>query len=127
LEDGVAHVPAPHRKTLTLALFKVASSYDSPARAAGKYPLARFHLVVEIRHAREARERAKDVDECLEPPGVDVLAIAGNMPPAREHQPRPWLGVVEDRLGRSRRVAVDPVRDEHYEHRIAARDRALDD
>src|SRR5581483_9845188 len=79
LENRVTDVPAPHRKTLALAFFEVASAYDGPARATGKHPPARFHLVVEIREAGEARETAKDGDERLEPPGVEVLAIAGNM------------------------------------------------
>src|SRR5262245_56826339 len=120
-------MPAPHRQALTLTLFEIASSYDRPARVTGKHPPARFHLVVEVREACETCETAEDLDDRLEPPGVDVLAIAGNVPPTREHQPCPRLRVVEDRLARSRRVAVDPARDEHYEHRIAARDRALDD
>ena len=35
--------------------------------------------------------------------------------------------MVEDRLGRSRRVAVHSPRDEHDEHPVAARDSPLDD
>jgi hypothetical protein len=38
------------------------------------------------------------------------LAVTGDVPPAREYQPCSWLGVVEHRLSRSGRVAVDPAR-----------------
>ena len=47
LEDGVAHVLAPHRQTLALAFFEVAPARDRPSRIAGKHPPARFHLVVD--------------------------------------------------------------------------------
>ena len=56
-----------------------------------------------------------------------VLAVAGDAPSAREHQPRFGLGVVEDRLGRYRRVAMDSPRDEHDEHSVAALDSPPDD
>jgi len=46
LEDGVTHVPTPHREALPLALFKVASAHDGPLRITGEHPPTRFHLVV---------------------------------------------------------------------------------
>src|SRR5439155_20040305 len=49
LENGVAHVPAPHGQALTLALLEVAAAHDGPARVAGKHPAARLYLVVEVR------------------------------------------------------------------------------
>ena len=81
------------------------------------------------RSAKRARRASgpPTLDERLEPPRVDVLAVAGDVPAAREHQPCARLGVVEHRLRRARRVAVHAARDEHDEHAVAARDRALDD
>ena len=87
----------------------------------------RLDLVVEVGEAGEPGEAAADVDERLELPRVDVLAVAGDVPPAREHQPRSRLGVVEHRLRRPRRVAVHAARDEHDEHPVAAGDGPLDD
>src|SRR3954447_21142889 len=127
LEDGVAHVPAPHWQALAVALLEVAATHDGPAGVAGEDALSRLHLVVEVDDPGEASETAGDVDECLKPPRIDVLAITSDVPPAREHQPRPRLRVVEDRLGRSRRVTVYPPRDEHDEHPVAARDRPFYD
>jgi hypothetical protein len=49
------------------------------------------------------------------------------VPPAREHETRPRRRVVEHRLCRTRRVPVDASRDEHDEHPVAPRHRALDD
>ena len=45
-EDGVTHMPAPHRKALARALFEFASAYDGPPRIAGEHPLAGFDLVI---------------------------------------------------------------------------------
>jgi hypothetical protein len=126
-EDGVADVPAPYRQALAVALFEVAAAHDGPVAVAGEDPLARLHLVVDVDDAGEACETAPDVDERLELPGINVPAVTGDVPPGREHQPCPRLRVVEDRLGRSRRVTVYPPRDEHDEHPVAARDRPLYD
>jgi len=49
------------------------------------------------------------------------------VPPARKHEARPRKRVVEHRLGRARRVAVDTSRNEHDEHPVAPRDRPLYD
>src|SRR4051794_31194623 len=122
-EDGVAHVAAPHWQALAVALLEVAATHDGPAGVAGEDALGRLHLVVEVDDPGEASETAGDVDECLKPPRIDVLAITSDVPAAREHEPRPRLRVVEDRLGRSRRVTVYPPRDEHDEYPVAARDR----
>ena len=54
LQDGVAHVPAPHRQALALALLEVAPTHDRPPGVAGEYPPARLHLVVEVREANES-------------------------------------------------------------------------
>src|SRR4051794_2258035 len=120
-------MPAPHRQALAVALLEVAATHDGPAGVAGEDALGRLHLVVEVDDPGEASETARDVDQCLEPPRIDVLAITGDVPPAREHQPRPRLRVVENRLRRCRRVTVYPPRDEHDEHPVAARDRPLND
>src|SRR5205807_4835398 len=63
LENGVAHVPAPHGQALTLALLEVAAAHDGPPRVAGKHPPARLYLVVEVREASETRERAEDLHD----------------------------------------------------------------
>src|SRR5881296_428242 len=59
LENGIAHVPAPHWQALALALLEVAPAHDRPPRVAGKHPPAGLHLVVEVGEASEARERAE--------------------------------------------------------------------
>src|SRR6476660_5726016 len=86
LEDGVAHVPAPHRQALAVALFQVAAAYDRPPSVAGKYPLACLHLVVEVREASEAGQRTGDVHERFELPRVHVLPVASDVPPAGEYE-----------------------------------------
>src|ERR671934_2769060 len=65
LENGIAHVPAPHGQALTLALLEVAAAYDGPPRVAGKDPPGRLHLVVEIGEASETRKRAEDLHDGL--------------------------------------------------------------
>ena len=65
LEDGVAHVPAPHGQTLALALFEVAPPHDGPPRVACKHPPARLDLVIEVHDAGEARKPADDIHEQL--------------------------------------------------------------
>src|SRR3954471_17849721 len=82
LEDGIAHVPAPHGQALALALLEIAPAHEGPPGVACEYPPARLHLVVEVREASEARERAADLHERFELPRVHVLAVAGDVPPA---------------------------------------------
>src|SRR3954447_964960 len=77
LEHGVAHVAAPDGQALAVAFLEVATTHDGPAGVAGEDAAACVHLVIEVGEAGEAREAAPDVDECLEPPRVDVLAVAG--------------------------------------------------
>src|SRR6266545_2985802 len=126
LENGVTHVPAPHGQALALALLEVAAAHDGPPRVAGEHPPARLHLVVEVGEASQTRERAKDLHDRLELPRVHVLAVARDVPPAREHQARARRRMVQHRLGRSRRVPVDASRDQHDEHPVAPGDRSLD-
>src|SRR3954453_20894777 len=121
LEDRVADMPAPDRKPLAVVLLEVAAAYDGPASVAGEDAPAGFHLVVEVGEACEAREATADVDECLQPPRVDVLAVAGDVPSAREHEPCPRLGVVEDGLGGCGGVPVDSPRHEPASARRPAR------
>src|SRR3954454_3406142 len=102
LEDGVAHVSAPHGQALTLALLEVAAAHDGPPRVAGEHPPARLHLVVEVGEASETRERGEDLHDRLELPRIHVLAVARDVPPAREDEARARRRVVEHRLGRSR-------------------------
>jgi hypothetical protein len=116
LEDRVANVPAPDGQALALAVLKIAAAHDRPPRVAGKHPPARLHLVVEVHEASEAGERAEDVHDRIELPRVHVLAVARDVPPAREHQARARTRGVEHRLGRSRRVPLDPPRDQHDQH-----------
>ena len=118
---------APHRQALALAFLEVASAHDRPPRVAGEHPPARLHLVVQVGEPSESREPAEDVHDHLELPRVHVLAVAGDVPPAREHEARPGRRLVEHRLGRPRRIPVDPTGHQHGEHRVTARDRALDD
>jgi Bacterial regulatory proteins, luxR family len=73
----VAHVPTPHRQTVALALLEVAAPHDGPARAAGEHPPARLHLVVDVEYAGQACETPYYVDEDLEPPRIDVVAVTG--------------------------------------------------
>src|SRR6185295_19101691 len=61
LEDGVAHVPAPHRQALALALLEVAPAHDGPSRVACKHPPARLDLIIEVDDASEARDPADDI------------------------------------------------------------------
>src|SRR5712671_585661 len=76
LENGIAHVPAPHWQALALALLEVAPAHDRPPRVACKHPSGRFNLVVEVHNASEAREPTHDVHEHFDLPRVDVLAVA---------------------------------------------------
>ena len=46
VEDGVAHVPAPHRKALALALFELAAAHDGPPGIASEHPATGLDLVV---------------------------------------------------------------------------------
>src|SRR6476619_4705086 len=127
LQDGVAHVRAPHRQALALALLEVAPTHDGPAGVAREHPSARLDLIVEVGEASQPREWPEDSYDRLELPRIAILTIPGDVPTAREHQPCPGLRVVEDRLGRSRRVAMYPPRNEHDEHPVAARDSPLND
>ena len=124
---GVADVAAPHRQALAGALLQAAAPHDGPAGVAGEDAPRRLDLVVEVGEAGEPGEAPADVDQGLELPRVDVLAVEGDVPPAREHQPCARLGVVEHRLRGPGRVAVHAARDEHDEDAVAARDRPLDD
>src|SRR5215213_9935747 len=65
LEDGVAHVMAPHGQALALAFLEFASANDGPPRVAGEHPPARFYLVVEVGEASETRKRAADLTSAL--------------------------------------------------------------
>jgi hypothetical protein len=56
LEDGVTHVPAPHREALALAFFESTSAHDGPPRITGKHPPARLHLVVDVRESNQPSE-----------------------------------------------------------------------
>src|SRR3954453_23175012 len=123
----MAHVPAPYGQALTLALLEVAAAYDGPPRVAGKDPPGRLHLVVEIGEASETRKRAEDLHERFELQRVDVPAVEGDVPSTREDEARARRRIVEHRLGRSRRVAVDASGGHHDEDHVASRDSALDD
>ena len=65
LEDGIAHVPTPHRQAVTLALLEVAPTDDGPSRVAGKHPPTGLHLVVEVGEASQTRERPEHLHDRL--------------------------------------------------------------
>src|SRR2546423_7038980 len=76
LEDGVAHVAAPHWQALAVALLEVAAAHDGPAGVAGEDALARLHLVVEVGDAGEACETAGAVPASgLEPRPVGTFLV----------------------------------------------------
>jgi hypothetical protein len=64
-ENGVADVPTPHRQSLALAFFEIASSDDGPLSVTGKNSPARFHLVVKI----------YDAGQPSKPAGKDLLVF----------------------------------------------------
>ena len=49
---------APHRQSLGLTFFEVASPHDRPTGVAGKHPPARFQLVINIDEAGEPPKSA---------------------------------------------------------------------
>src|SRR6187401_379466 len=126
LEHRVSDVAAPHGKTLALALLEVAAAHDGPARFAGKDPVARLHLVVEIGEASKTREWTPDLHERLELQRIHVLAVERDVPAAGEDEARPPRRIVEHRLCGARRIPVHAPRHQHGKHPIAPVDRALD-
>src|SRR3954451_25109845 len=118
---------APDRQALAGALLQAAAPHDGPARVAGEHASRRLDPVVEVGEAGKPGEAPAHIDQGLELPRVDVLAVERDVPPAREHQPRPRLGVVEHRLRGPGRVPVHAARDEHDEDSVAAGDGPLDD
>src|SRR5690349_13690096 len=56
LQDRVTNVPTPYRQPLTTAFFELARAHKSPARIAGEYSSARFHLIVKINLASQSCE-----------------------------------------------------------------------
>src|SRR3954468_18226554 len=67
-------------------------------RVPSKPPPESLHLVIEVHDAGEASQPADDMHEQFDLPRVHVLAIACNVPPAREHEARPRTCVVENSL-----------------------------
>src|SRR5216684_471617 len=112
-QDGVTHMPAPHRKALARAFFELAAAHRGPPRITGEHPAAGFDLVVEVHRPGQLAQPSEHMHLPLEPPRVDVLAVTGDVPSAGEHQPRTWWRRVEHRLGRPRRVPVDTAGDQH--------------
>ena len=119
-EDAVSHVRAPDAEALALAFFEVTAAHDRPSGVAGEDPAARVNLVVEIRHAREPGEPAEDLHERLQLPRVHVLAVARDVPPVREDEPRARRRVVEHRLRGAGRVVLDAPGHQHREHPVTA-------
>src|SRR5207248_4054179 len=68
-----------------------------------------------------------DLHDRFELPRVDVLAVAGDVPPAREHEASSGTGVVEHCLGCSGCIMVYATWDQHREHAVALRYGSLDD
>lgn len=81
-KDGIAYVATPHGQSLTPAFLEVASAHDRPACPAGKYPAARFHLIVKIYKRNDPCEPAGDLFLSLQGWRDHVLAIACDMPAA---------------------------------------------
>ena len=54
-EERIAHVLAPDRKPLALALFKVAPANHGPPAVAREDPPARLDLIVDVGNPEEAR------------------------------------------------------------------------
>ena len=67
LEDGVAHVPAPHGQALALALLEVAPAHDGPPRVAGEHAPTGLNLVVEVHRSKELADPAENSDLESEP------------------------------------------------------------
>src|SRR3990170_9162859 len=121
-EDWVAHMPAPHGQALALTLRQVAPAHDRPPGVAGKHSPTGLHLVVDIHNAKEAHEPGQDLYGPLEPARVHILAVACDVPPAREDEARPRGRIVKNGLRRSRGVLVNPPRDQHGEYPVASCD-----
>jgi hypothetical protein len=83
-------------------------------------------LVVQVGEAGETRERTDHLDHRSELPRVDVLAVAADVPAAREDEARARRRMVEDGLGRACRVPVHSPRDEHHEHPVTSSNRPAD-
>ena len=82
----------------TLPLFEVAPSHNSPPRVACKHAPTRLHLVIEVHDAGDASKPTDDMHEQFDLPRLHVLAIACDVPPAREHEARPRTHVVKNGL-----------------------------
>src|SRR4051794_19201472 len=83
LQEGVADVAAPGREALAGTLLAVSAAHDGPPGGAGQHASRRLDLVVEVGEAGRPREPPADVDQGFELPRVDVLAVEGDVPPAR--------------------------------------------
>src|SRR3954454_16495389 len=120
-------MPTPHGQALALALLKVTPTHHSPPGVAGEDAAAGFDLVVQVGEAGEPGEWAADLYERLEPPGVHVLAVARNVPSAREHKPSTGRRMIKYGFSRSGRVPTESARNEHNQHPVAPSDCELDD
>src|SRR3990172_1880477 len=125
-QDWVAYMPAPHGQALALTLRQVAPAHDRPPPVPLKHSPTALHLVVDIQNAKEPHEPGQDLYGPLEPARVHILAVARDVPPAREDEARPRRRIVKNSLNRSRGVLVNPPRDQHGEHPVASRDGLLD-
>src|SRR5204863_4389905 len=123
----VAAPAPPDGRAVAGAFFQRPPRPNGPAGLARQDAPRRLDLVVEVGKAAQAGEAPADIDQGLELPCVDVLAVDGDVPPAREDESCFGLGVVENCLRRPGRIAVYATRDEDGEHAVAAGDRPLDD
>ncbi len=117
----------PDRQTLTLALFEVASAHHRPTGITLEYPPTRVDLVVEISHADQACNPAKDGREQSQPECISIPAVPCDMPSTGEDETRPRGRMIEYGPGCSGRVTVDPPGHEDGEHSVAPGDGPPDD
>ena len=125
-EDGVTNMPAPYGKAVALPFFEVAAADYGPPSVARKDPSACFHLIVDVSSVEHPPNPSGSLHNQLEGPRVHVLTIPPDVPATREDKARARAGIIKYSLRRSRRVLVNPPRDQHGKHPVAPFNRVLD-
>ncbi len=65
-ENRIAHMAAPERKPLALALFQIAAAHHRPFFVAGEDAPAGFHLIADIHHTQHFRDPRDDGEDKFE-------------------------------------------------------------